>query len=106
NPIEKGHTLVVPREHCETVMDAPETVLSRTIATVQKVACALVKGGAVGVNVLQNNGPAAGQAVPHLHFHVIPRYATPPHAWANGAGKYATDAERDAYADRIRKSLS
>ena len=103
NPIEKGHVLVVPRQHCEVIMEAPEALLRHTVHIVQKVACALMKSGASGVNVQQNNYPAAGQVVPHLHFHVIPRYGQDaPRSWASGAGRYASDAERDLYAQRIK----
>jgi len=106
NPIEKGHVLVVPRQHYEVIMDAPEAVLQQVTCVVRKVACALMKSGATGVNVQQNNYPAAGQVVPHLHFHVIPRYGQDaPRSWASGAGRYAFDAERDLYAQRIKEGM-
>ena len=56
---------------------------------VQKVAAAQVKAlGAEGVNITQANGSVAGQVVPHLHFHVIPRYADDGHHWNWNAKSY------------------
>ena len=75
-PIHPGHVLVVPKLHVETIFDAPETLLAVWIAAGQRVARAVrAVTGCAGVNLGQNNGLAAGQAVPHLHLHVIPRFA-------------------------------
>ena len=68
-----GHTLVIPKKHYELLTDIPKPELSALIETVKKVTKALLKF-ADGVNVLQNNKPAAGQAIFHAHFHLIPRY--------------------------------
>lgn len=68
-----GHTLVVPKKHCETLKDVSEDELNAVMKVVKKLSVALMKD-AEGVNVIQNNGQAAGQVVPHLHFHLMPRY--------------------------------
>lgn len=73
NPVNKGHTLVMPKEHHVNILDVPEAVLSATMKTVKKITIALSKY-ADGVNIGQNTKKAAGQLVDHLHFHVIPRY--------------------------------
>ena len=74
-PVAKGHTLVIPKQHADPIMDTPDDVLQKTIVVVKKVARALTKGlNANGINVTQANGHTAGQMVPHIHFHVIPRY--------------------------------
>jgi histidine triad (HIT) family protein len=99
SPIEKGHVLVVPRQHWEVIMDAPEALVQHTVCVVQKVARALMANGAIGVNVLQNNYAAAGQVVPHLHVHVIPRYTDSERFWTGG--RYASDTERDHYAHQL-----
>lgn len=72
-PQAAGHTLVISKTPAETLMDLPAEAAATLIQTVQKVAAA-VKAGmqAEGVVLMQLNGPAAGQTVPHLHFHVIP----------------------------------
>ncbi|MSR85830.1 HIT family protein [Candidatus Woesearchaeota archaeon] len=72
NPVSKGHTLVIPKTHYETLSLMPETEFLSYMATVHKVVKGLMKY-TDGVNVLQNNGKDAGQLVPHVHFHIIPR---------------------------------
>ena len=75
NPANYGHTLVIPKQHHETIFDTPEDLLAKLIAVVKEMA-ARIKANlqADGVNVIQNNGEAAGQIVKHIHFHVIPRF--------------------------------
>jgi len=74
-PASKGHALIIPKSHYPTLLDIPEMELGRAIATVQKVAAAAMKAlHADGFNLVQNNRKAAGQAVHHLHFHVVPRF--------------------------------
>ena len=114
NPMEKGHVLVIPRRHWPSLADVPAgdpdaaAVWAELMRTVRVVAKAVVRDFADGANVLQCNGPAAGQTVGHLHFHVIPRFgdATASPAFVSGAGKYADDAERDAVAARLREAIA
>lgn len=74
-PINKGHVLIVPKEHHEDMLSTPEAVLSEMIATTKNVANAIVKAvKADGFNIGVNTKPAAGQVVFHTHFHVIPRF--------------------------------
>lgn len=68
-----GHCLVMPKKHYELFSDVPEKELAAIAKTLQKTVKALMKFGE-GVNVLQNNKKIAGQYVPHVHFHVIPRF--------------------------------
>jgi len=73
-PASEGHSLVIPKKHFENLMDVPEKELEETMKIVQKVAKAVMKAThAEGFNVIQSNYRAAGQVVPHLHFHIIPR---------------------------------
>lgn len=75
NPVSKGHTLVIPKEHHEDIFEIPEDVLSSLIKVVKKISVAVRKTlNADGVNILQSNGSAAGQVIKHVHFHVIPRF--------------------------------
>jgi histidine triad (HIT) family protein len=70
-----GHTLVVPRRHAVSVLDANESVVIATAALVRRVSRAMVAAlDATGVVVLNASGPGSGQTVPHLHFHVVPRW--------------------------------
>lgn len=73
NPVSKGHTLVVPKEHVETIHEA--SGMSYMWDALVKVANAVRDAfDARGMNIDQNNGEVAGQEVPHMHFHVTPRY--------------------------------
>lgn len=75
HPANVGHTLVVPKEHWETVYDIPEEVLSNLFAVVKRISVAVKKAvGAEGISILQFNERAAGQSVMHFHVHVIPRF--------------------------------
>lgn len=74
NPIAPGHVLVVPREHQETWLDLRDGLAATLAMESQRVARAVVKAtGADGFNLLMNNDRCAGQAIPHAHFHVVPR---------------------------------
>jgi histidine triad (HIT) family protein len=76
NPIGPGHSLAVAKGHWPTVDVIPPDVLGDVARTAQKVAKAAI--GELkphGVNLMQSNGPGAGQTVPHLHIHIIPRRA-------------------------------
>ena len=74
NPVNPGHTLVVPKKHVANIEEASEEALCQIIKTVKTVGLSLKKNlGVEGYNVQVNNDPLAGQVVAHLHFHVIPR---------------------------------
>ncbi len=102
-PIVKGHVLVIPRRHMGTLQEAPDSVLPALLTTVRAVAQAQTSGlHAQGVNVLQNNGAVAGQVVPHLHFHVIPRYEHDGHRWRWNPMSYDSPEEMAATASTLR----
>jgi histidine triad (HIT) family protein len=73
-PAVEGHTLVIPKELCESIFDISPEAAAATIQTTQKVATAVKKAlGVPGVVIVQQNGSAAGQTIFHLHIHIIPR---------------------------------
>jgi histidine triad (HIT) family protein len=75
NPIARGHTLVIPKEPAETLdklSDAAAAAIGRVLPRLARAV--LQATGAHAFNVLQNNGPAAHQAVFHVHFHIIPKH--------------------------------
>lgn len=75
NPINVGHTLVVPKVHYENILDTPLELLGDAMKMCKSIARVIKEElGADGINVGMNNFPAAGQAVFHTHFHVIPRF--------------------------------
>ena len=74
-PLATYHTLLIPKKHFEFVSDCPSEISEAIGKAMPIVAKAVMKAsGADGYNILNNNGSAAGQVVPHIHFHVIPRF--------------------------------
>jgi histidine triad (HIT) family protein len=104
-PVFKGHVLVVPRAHVPTLSDMPPAALGPLFAAVQRVARAVEAGlGADGTFVAMNN--KVSQSVPHLHVHVVPRKRKDGlrgFFWPRVP--YADDAEREAFAAKIRAAL-
>jgi histidine triad (HIT) family protein len=104
-PVFKGHTLLVPRIHVDTLPDLPAELLPELMGAAQRMAAAVVEGlGAQGSFVAVNN--VVSQSVPHLHVHVVPR--------TKGDGlrgffwprtKYASDDEAAEYAARLGAAL-
>ncbi|WP_106398048.1 HIT family protein [Actinocorallia populi] len=104
-PLIKGHVLLVPRRHHETLTDVPPELLGPLFTLAQRLAGAVQRGtGAAGTFVAMNN--KVSQSVPHLHVHVVPRdrgdglkgFFWPRHA-------YDSDEEAAAHAERIRAAL-
>lgn len=104
-PVFKGHVLVAPRAHVETLGDLPAPTIAPLFTFVREVAVAVETGlGAGGTFVAMNN--RVSQSVPHLHVHVVPR--------TRGDGlrgffwprtKYASDAETEEYAAKITAAM-
>ncbi|MEV4005913.1 HIT family protein [Actinomadura sp. NPDC049753] len=105
-PLFKGHTLLVPRTHYETLTDLPEDLLGPFFAQAQRLAKAMESVlEAAGSFVAMNN--RISQSVPHLHVHVVPRN---PKDGLRGffwpRQKYASDTEAADYATRLAKALT
>lgn len=74
-PINKGHTLVIPKEHYTNILDIDEKALDEVSHVVRRLAPIVKKVmNADGINIMSSNGKAAGQSVMHSHIHIIPRY--------------------------------
>ncbi len=74
-PLSEGHTLVIPKEPAETLDQLGDDQAAAVGRVLPRIARAIMKvTGAKSYNILQNNGNDAGQAVPHVHFHIIPRF--------------------------------
>ncbi|MDT7970005.1 MAG: HIT family protein [Vulcanisaeta sp.] len=72
-PVNKGHTLVMPKRHYRDITEIPDEELCRVIKITKAVTIAVMRALKVpGVRVVQNNGAEAGQVIFHVHFHVIP----------------------------------
>jgi len=80
NPVNPGHTLVVPKEEQPNLLESSEEDLHRVMAVIRKLAPVILRSvRASGFNVTSNTGEASGQSVPHTHFHIIPRYENDGH---------------------------
>lgn len=89
-PLAPGHTLLIPKQHFTSILDVPPDVLARMTPLLPGLARAVMHaGGATGLNILQNTGASSGQAVPHLHFHLIPRLEGDNLGYRWHAGTYA-----------------
>lgn len=74
-PASKGHALILPKEHYANLYELDDELASKALVLAKKMITKLTEVlGCDGYNVLQNNGPAAGQTVFHFHMHLIPRY--------------------------------
>lgn len=80
NPASPGHTLVVPKKHYAVLPQMSDSEIGHIFSLVRNISGLLFevtqrssKDKPAGVNIIQNNGAAAGQQVPHVHIHVIPR---------------------------------
>jgi len=105
-PLFPGHTLLVPREHHETLADLPLPQVGPYFARARLLAAAMESGlGAAGSFVAINN--RVSQSVPHLHTHVVPRNRKDGlrgFFWPRG--RYADDAEAAAVAAKLRDAVS
>lgn len=74
-PISLGHTLLIPKKYFVNIFDTPADVAEKIYPALIKLSNAIkLAVGCDGVNIIQNNGSAAGQEVFHSHLHIIPRY--------------------------------
>lgn len=103
-PVNYGHVLVIPKAHFRNLEEVDHETLHRVVSAVKKVGEAVKASlGVPGYNVCENNDPAAGQVVPHLHFHIIPRLPNDGlEPWPQG--KYG-DGEAEETAMKIRGSV-
>ena len=105
NPVNFGHTLVIPREHYTSFDETPAEVLADLTRLTKKLSPAIVKAAkADGYNITVNNGKAAGQVIDHIHFHIIPRYETDGFKAWQGRARYA-EGEMGATAKKIKEEL-
>ncbi len=75
NPAARGHVIILPKNHAANIYELTDEDASKIMIVAKKIATAIEKAyHCDGVNILQNNGEAAGQTVFHLHVHVIPRF--------------------------------
>ncbi len=103
-PVNKGHTLLIPKAHSVDLLDMPPESLQALMAVLPHVARGVLAGsGAPAFNVGLNNGGAAGQVVMHTHFHIMPRFADDGYKlWGH---KDYQPGEAKELAEQIRQAL-
>jgi histidine triad (HIT) family protein len=105
-PLADGHLLIVPKHHVDWVSRCDAETMAAIGAVLPRLAAAVVEAtGAAGFNILNNNGKLAGQAVPHLHFHIIPRAAGDPLGYRWPAMADYPREKLSSFRDRIAAAL-
>ena len=106
NPLADGHLLVVPREHFTRVDELPPGTASALFGPIPRLGKAVCEVNRVkGYNVLVNTDSVAGQAVPHVHCHLIPRRDGDGLGYRWNAGKYE-EGRADSLAAAYQQALS
>ena len=104
-PANPGHCLILPKKHTPDIFEIDGELAGKAHSLAKRIACALRAAlGAEGVNILQNNGEAAGQSVSHYHIHVIPRH-TGDNVTLNKEGKSLSSDEFAAIVDKIKAEM-
>lgn len=105
SPASKGHTLLLPKKHAANLFELEEPEVSKAFSVAKKLSVAIQKTlQCDGINILQNNGTAAGQSVFHFHIHLIPRYENDGVTIPWEALSYS-DGEAVELANKIRQNL-
>ena len=105
-PINKGHTLVLPKQHYQVISDMSLKDIGRLFGLSSHIAKAVIKAvDADGFTLGQNNGEAANQIVPHVHVHIVPRFNDDSEKGRWPSRKTASMEELTKVADKIRRLI-
>jgi histidine triad (HIT) family protein len=105
NPVIRGHVLLVPKAHHATIYELPDDLAAEAGRLVPRLARAIrAATGADGLNLIINNGRAAGQTIDHGHWHLIPRFVDDPVDWPWPHADYSGD-ELNQMQIRIEREL-
>lgn len=105
NPINYGHTLVIPKEHFKEFHEIPDEVTKELIVVVSKLTKAILESlNPHGYNIFTNNGRFAGQAIMHCHFHIVPRFFNDGFKFRPHPKTYKQN-EMKQYGDFIREKI-
>ena len=104
-PIDYGHSLVITRHPYEKITDMPKDEVAELFSLVPKVASAILEAtGAVAFSIAQNNGKEAKQIIPHVHVHIIPRYANNGTVWTKRG--IPSDSELKDLSEKIKENFN
>lgn len=104
-PARRGHALILPKKHYADLFEMPDELSAKAIRVAKNVGLGLIKGlDADGIQVMQNNGEAAGQTVFHFHMHLIPGYKElgPGAVWVPGE---LGDEEKEEIVELVKQAL-
>ena len=105
-PASKGHVLILPKKHVEDIYDLEPESAGRLFELATRFASIIKRAfGNEGLNIIQNNGKAAGQTVPHYHLHMIPRYQDDGMQLGWVCDKGISIEELEGYAERIKDEM-
>lgn len=105
NPLSDGHLLFVPRDHYQRLSEMPPALAAKMAETIPRLGRALLAATkAEGYNLLLNEGASAGQVVPHVHYHIIPRKSGDGLGYRWNAGAYET-GRADEVAAAYKKAM-
>lgn len=103
-PIQKGHSLVIPKSHHEKIIDMTNDEVGALFSRVPTIARGIIAAtGADGFNLGQNNGRSANQIIPHVHVHIIPRYQKVGNLWTRRM--IGTDDDLKELAKKIQNAI-
>lgn len=106
-PVNKGHALVFPRDHCHSIASLSREMLTQLTDTARRAAVAVMRAtDSHGFNILVANGTCAGQLSPHLYMEVIPRTVDDGVVLPARSLTYDDETEKDELVKRIRKRLT
>ena len=104
-PVQPGHTLLIPKKHYERFTDLPDDLAADLARVLPRLSRAVAGAAdADGFNLLQMNGACAGQVVPHVHIHIIPRHEDDGYSFHWKAGAYA-EGEMQEWQRKIKEQL-
>jgi len=100
-PIDTGHSLLITKHPYEKITDMKKEQVSELFSLVPTIAIAILKAtGAVAFSIAQNNGKEAKQIIPHVHVHIIPRYANKGTIWTKRG--IPSDSELKELSEKIK----
>ena len=105
NPVNPGHTLIIPKKHSRDMLDADDEIIKEMILFTKRVAQAIINAFEEydAFNLELNNGRIAGQIIPHLHWHIVPRTADD--GLLHWPGKKYPGGEAERVAEKIRAQI-
>lgn len=96
SPFNIGHTLVIPKVHCENYLSMPDEITAEFFIAIKQLSSVIKESlNATGINIITNIGKDAGQTVYHTHYHIIPRFGTDEYTMKRRTVSYKRDERKE-----------